>query len=147
MNDLILRTATPAEHPALVELWWASARATHDFVTEADWQAYRPMVAAGISQAEVYVATDAQGRLLGFMALDAAMVDMLFVAPSAHRMGVGTRLLAYARTLKGPLKVDVNEQNAQGVAFYHKQGFVTVARSEVDGTGRPYPILHLAMPA
>jgi hypothetical protein len=33
----------------------------------------------------------------------------------------------------------VNEQNVQAVGFYLHMGFEIVARSELDGTGKPYP--------
>lgn len=145
MTPLSIRAAHSVERDALVDLWWASAQATHDFVAAADFDAYRPMVATALRSAEAYVAINANQAILGFIALDNAMVDMLFVAPSAFRMGVGAQLLAFAKTLKGPLKVAVNEQNLQGLTFYQKQGFQLISRSNLDGTGRPYPILHMAM--
>lgn len=40
------------------------------------------------------------------------------------------------------LKVDVNEQNPQAVGFYEKMGYRKVGRSDVDGMGKPYPLLH-----
>ncbi|MUL77609.1 hypothetical protein [Mycolicibacterium sp. CBMA 226] len=39
--------------------------------------------------------------------------------------------------------IDFYEQNPQAVGFYHRHGFVTLSRSETDGDGRPFPILHL----
>ena len=39
----------------------------------------------------------------------------------------------------------MNEQNEQAVGFYLHQGFVIAGRSELDGTGKPYPILHLQL--
>ena len=45
--------------------------------------------------------------------------------------------------LKGPLVVDVNEQNPQALQFYLAEGFQVVGRSELDGGGRPFPLLHL----
>lgn len=38
---------------------------------------------------------------------------------------------------------DVNEQNEQAIGFYIYKGFSVAGRSELDGTGKPYPILHL----
>jgi putative acetyltransferase len=43
--------------------------------------------------------------------------------------------------------VDVNEQNPEARGFYERLGFTVVARSELDGTGRPFPLLHLRRPA
>jgi putative acetyltransferase len=40
----------------------------------------------------------------------------------------------------------VNEQNEGACAFYRKLGFRQVGRSELDDSGRPFPILHLARP-
>jgi putative acetyltransferase len=38
---------------------------------------------------------------------------------------------------------DVSEQNPQAAGFSVRQGFVAVGRSETDGEGRPFPLLHL----
>ena len=39
--------------------------------------------------------------------------------------------------------LDVNEQNPQAYCFYQKQGFKKYSRSELDGQGNPFPVLHL----
>jgi putative acetyltransferase len=41
----------------------------------------------------------------------------------------------------------VNEQNTAAVAFYKACGFVVEGRSELDETGRPYPLLHMRLEA
>jgi hypothetical protein len=41
--------------------------------------------------------------------------------------------------------VDVNEQNGQAVGFYLRMGFATEGRSELDGMGKPYPLLHMRL--
>jgi putative acetyltransferase len=51
--------------------------------------------------------------------------------------------VAHAQELRGALTVDVNEQNAAARGFYAALGFDVVARSPLDETGRPYPILHM----
>lgn len=43
------------------------------------------------------------------------------------------------------LTVDVNEQNAGAHAFYKKYGFVQTGRSELDGAGKPYPLIHMEL--
>ena len=42
-------------------------------------------------------------------------------------------------------KVDVNEQNNQAVGFYKHIGFNTYKRSDLDGEGKEYPILHMRL--
>jgi putative acetyltransferase len=71
-------------------------------------------------------------------------VVALFIDPDSFRKGAGRRLLDHARTLKGHLTLDVNEQNPQAVRFYEACGFQVVGRSPVDDQGRPFPLLHMA---
>lgn len=69
---------------------------------------------------------------------------MLFVHADTRGRGVGRALLDHAVRELGVRTVDVNEQNEQAVGFYAHSGFTVTARSETDGEGRPYPLLHLA---
>jgi putative acetyltransferase len=46
----------------------------------------------------------------------------------------------------GATTVDVNEQNVGAVAFYRRIGFEVEGRSEVDSTGKPFPLLHMRKP-
>lgn len=119
-------------------------RATHGFLTEQDIQALIPIVRdQALPSLEVWVAADAADQPIGFMGLDGHKLEALFIAPHHFRQGVGQRLLAHARRLKGPLRVDVNEQNPQAVAFYLANGFEPAGRSATDGQGQPFPLLHL----
>jgi putative acetyltransferase len=68
---------------------------------------------------------------------------MLFIHPAYRGKGVGRALLVYAVDTLGILRVDVNEQNEQAVDFYKYFGFKVVGRTELDGMGKPYPILNL----
>jgi len=68
---------------------------------------------------------------------------MLFISPDAQGHGIGSALCQYAIEYLGATKVDVNEQNPRAREFYEKMGFSFVNRSELDGQGKPYPILHL----
>ena len=42
-------------------------------------------------------------------------------------------------------QVVVNEQNNQAVGFYKHIGFNTYKRSDLDGEGKEYPILHMRL--
>ncbi|MEC0178664.1 GNAT family N-acetyltransferase [Paenibacillus favisporus] len=135
------------DHDYLVELWYRAVRETHAFLTEADIAFYRQIVdEQALKHVEVWVEKDDSGVPLGFIGLDGSMVEMLFVDPDRHGQGIGTRLLQYAEQLKGSrLRVDVNEQNDGAYAFYQRYGFVRTGRSELDGSGRPFPLLHLEL--
>lgn len=54
-------------------------------------------------------------------------------------------LATHAINELGATKVDVNEQNEQALGFYQHIGFSVTGRSPVDGQGKPYPLLHMAL--
>ena len=70
---------------------------------------------------------------------------MLFVHPDYRGKQVGKKLLTYSIEKMNVRKVDVNEQNDQAVGFYKRFGFETISRSELDATGKPYPVLHMEL--
>lgn len=37
------------------------------------------------------------------------------------------------------------EQNSQALGFYQHIGFSIIGRSELDGQGKPYPLLHMEL--
>ncbi|WP_405063887.1 GNAT family N-acetyltransferase [Kribbella sp. NBC_01505] len=134
------------EYRRAAELWEASVRATHDFVTEADLEVFRPLVRSafgGIPHLAGLRADD--GTLIGFIGVAEGNVEMLFLDPAYRGQGGGTLLLDHARAEFAAEKVDVNEQNPQAVGFYEHYGFKLVGRSERDSTNKPYPILHMTL--
>ncbi|HXI86638.1 MAG TPA: acetyltransferase [Parvularculaceae bacterium] len=146
MSDDIER-GDNADRTALLAIWEASVRASHDFLEESDIDSLRPVVRdVALAKLELWVAKAERDAIAGFMGLDGAHVEALFIDPPFQGRGFGRRLLDHARALKGPLLVDVNEQNALALSFYLKYGFEIVARSSTDSDGRPFPLLHLAMP-
>ncbi|MDO9405587.1 MAG: GNAT family N-acetyltransferase [Polaromonas sp.] len=68
---------------------------------------------------------------------------MLFIDPAARGAGVGRSLIEFVLNSLQVQRVDVNEPNLQAIGFYEKMGFQVEGRSELDGSGRPYPTLHL----
>jgi putative acetyltransferase len=86
-------------------------------------------------------------NITGFGGTTPGKLEMLFIAPDYRGMGLGKKLLNYAIENYRVTELDVNEQNPQALGFYEKQGFETVGRSEVDGLGRPYPMLRMRLKA
>ncbi|BAV97256.1 GNAT family N-acetyltransferase [Lysobacter enzymogenes] len=141
-----IRERQATDHPQLLELWERSVRATHDFLSDADIAELRPQVRDIYFDAvEIWIYEDAAG-LAGFIGLSGAQVEMLFLEPERRGQGIGTRLLDHARGLRGALTVDVNEHNPQAHGFYRRYGFVDTGRSPLDGQGRPFPLIHMALP-
>jgi len=140
-----IRRATPKDRDVLFDVWLRSVEATHAFVSDADIRAFKPLVRDYLAsnETEFWVLCDADGAVAGFMGMAGPEVESLFLAPEFHGRGGGRRLVEHARTLHGELTVDVNEQNAAAVGFYQACGFVVEGRSDLDGSGRPYPLLHM----
>ena len=142
-----IRKAQPEDHHALLAIWEQSVRASHDFLSEQD---IRRLLIVVRDQAlpclEVWVLCDETETPIGFMGLSGNKLEALFIAPARFRQGAGKLMLHHARKLKGRLLVDVNEQNPKALAFYQHAGFEITARSEQDGQGWPYPLLHMYLP-
>ena len=149
-DDRQVRRARAADLDTLVALWERSVRATHDFLTEADIVALRPLVPEALSDdaLELWVLTERADVPIGFMGLAGDDIAALFLEPAHRGQGGGRRLVAHAQAIRdGDLTVDVNEQNPAAVGFYEALGFVVVGRSPLDDDGRPFPLLHMRRPA
>ncbi len=143
MKDDTISHVTREDYDELLAVWEASVRATHDFLSEADILELKPSVRDVYFPAVRLFCVREAGRIAGFLGLSEDKVEMLFIRPDLRGRGIGRRLMDFAIHEKGIRLVDVNEQNPQAVGFYERLGFRVIARSPVDGQGRPFPLLHL----
>jgi len=141
-----LHTPHLRDYPELPQVWEDSVRATHDFLPDAYILLLREHVLHRYLDAVMLICCkDSQQRIQGFAGVANGRVDMLFVAPSCRGKGIGKRLLHYAIDELNAERLDVNEQNPQALGFYLHEGFEVVGRSQTDGLGQPYPLLHLRL--
>lgn len=141
---LTLEPANASQFERLVSIWESSVRATHFFLTESDITELRPLILnAYLPNLPVFIARDETGTIHGFIGVDGTHIEMLFIDAESRGKGIGAHLLTYAVEKLRADEVDVNEQNPQGVGFYKHMGFVQTGRSEVDGQGKPFPLLHM----
>jgi putative acetyltransferase len=139
-------TVGPDDYARVVEVWEASVRATHTFVTEADIEVIRPLVLDSLPNVpHLLCVRERTGQVAGFIGVEGETVEMLFVHPASRGHGIGRRLLSHAVTTLGADKLDVNEQNPQAIGFYLRMGFEVAGRSAVDSIGKPYPLLHMRL--
>lgn len=138
-----IRQSTPADGERAVQIWRDAVDATHDFLTTEDRAAIEAEVRSFLPAAPLWLAVDADDRPIGFMLLDGSSMEALFIDPVHRGAGVGRALVAHALEHHPTLTTEVNEQNGQAVGFYERLGFVPTGRSERDGQGRAYPLIHL----
>lgn len=128
----------------IISIWESSVRATHDFLKEENIIFFKSFVdQIDFSAMQVYCSVNGDDQLTGFIGVDNKKIEMLFLDPSQIGKGIGKKLLNFAVENLNATELDVNEQNNRAVAFYKKAGFEVYDRTEVDGTGKPFPILKM----
>lgn len=141
---MIIRPATTIDYPAIMAIWESAVTATHDFLDPADFNLFKTLIPESfLPQLRVFIVEEADGNMPAFFGVSEDNLEMLFVQDSARGIGLGKKAIAYVLEQLKIYKVDVNEQNQQAVGFYLKMGYQQVGRSERDGMGKDYPLLHL----
>lgn len=135
--------ASQDDHLTLLNVWEKSVRATHDFLPETMIAELKPLILNEYFHHVLLNKYVIDQQIVGFLGTNDDNIEMLFILPEYRRSGIGKALLDFAVKQLQIYKVDVNEQNLQAVNFYQKMGFHAVSRSELDGQGNPYPLLHL----
>lgn len=140
----MIRKIKETDYPRLIEIWESAVLNTHDFLKEEDFLYYKKQLPVYF-QYVTLVGFEQEGILAGFMGIAEENLEMLFVDNEYRGTGIGKKLIAYATDNLHVTKVDVNEQNTQAVGIYQYMGFNIVRRSELDGEGKEYPILHMQL--
>jgi putative acetyltransferase len=142
---MILESNHPDDHPVLLEIWEASVRSSHDFLSEEKILEIKQIIIEGniLSQVDLYAFENPKKEKVGFLGLSKDKIEMLFIHPQYIGKGVGRKLTEFAYLEKNIQKVEVNEQNRKAVNFYLKMGFEIVNRKPVDNMGNPFPILQM----
>lgn len=140
-----IRLATSEDYPRIMEIWESAVRATHDFLSEEDLQHFKEIIPKEyLPNLEVYLISE-NNEVQGFASVAEGNLEMLFIHDEARGKGLGKKLYQFMKDKTGLTKVDVNEQNPQAIGFYEKMGFKQTGRSEKDGSGKDYPIIHMSL--
>lgn len=141
----LVENVNTTEYPILVGVWERAVRATHHFLNEEDIAFYRERILNEYLDAVTLRCIRKKDEIIGFYGISEQTLEMLFVIPELHGKSVGKTLLQDAIQQFQITKVDVNADNPDALLFYEKNGFHAFERSETDGCGKPYPILHLQL--
>jgi ribosomal protein S18 acetylase RimI-like enzyme len=129
-DAITLRRMREDEAAATCALWTRSKKRAYPWLaieqarTPADdWGYFSGTLC---QRCELWVALRGE-RIAGMMALDGAHVDQLFIDPADQGSGVGSALLAHAKTLhpRG-LSLFTFQRNGRARAFYEARGFRAV---------------------
>ena len=119
----------------LLDTWAAASAIAHPFLTEEFLASERENIPnLYLPNAETWV-FEADGQVVGFIALIGNEVGAVFVQPSHQRNGVGSVLMNKAKGLREELEVEVFVKNTIGRAFYAKYGFESIEEKVHDQTG------------
>ena len=143
---IMINSASQRDYPAIIELWELSVRASHLFLPEDYLQRIKKLLPSILEAVKLFVHLENdQKTITGFLGVTDEKIEMLFIHPDKRGQGIGTLLNKFAIEQLHTYKVDVNEQNEQAVGFYKKIGYEVVGRTEVDGLGKPFPLLQMAL--
>jgi GNAT superfamily N-acetyltransferase len=132
--DLTIRRGTGTDARAAADLWLRARRASSGAIPPAvhDDDDVRAWFASHVvPTAELWVAEDSAGMLIGILVLDGAWVEQLSVEPTMTRRGVGARLLNVAKRERPEgLRLWTFVSNLGAQRFYERHGFVTTRRTD-----------------
>lgn len=142
---LQIRLATEKDYPRIMEIWESAVKATHDFLSEEDFTHFKEVIPRDyLPNLDVYLITE-NGISKGFASVAEGNLEMLFIHNDMRGKGLGKTLYQFMKDKTCLTKIDVNEQNPQAIGFYEKLGFKQTGRSEKDGSGKNYPIIHMSL--
>lgn len=138
-----IRKAYETDYERLMQIWSTAVLATHDFLSQSDFELFHRLIPSEyFPQLDVYL-LEREDKTVVFMAVSDDNLEMLFVDADCHGEGLGKIAVRYVLDVLKVFKVDVNEQNPMAVGFYLRMGYTQIGRSERDGMGKPYPLLHM----
>ncbi|MDQ0506359.1 GNAT family N-acetyltransferase [Xanthobacter agilis] len=135
-----LHPVTPADRPAMADLWVASWVKT---LPEIDFEARRPWLEAHLDTlaagGALTCAAERDGVVAGFVVIHpgTGYLDQIAVAPAFWGQGAAEALMDEAKRLSPALvALDVNQENPRAVRFYQKMGLAVTGEGENPMSGR-----------
>jgi len=121
----------------LLDVWYRASLIAHPFLTPEFFEAERREIAETWMPLAETIVYEADGCVVGFLALIGNEVGAIFVDPDSQGRGIGRELMNAARASRQFLELDVFEANSIGRHFYDAYGFELVDRHLNEATGQP----------
>ena len=116
------------------EIWLDANLQAHDFIAPEYWKDNQEPVKKLLPQAEVYV-YESGGEILGFVGLDGAYIEGIFVAGKAQSNGIGKSLLDFLKAERPELHLNAYQKNTRAIRFYEREGFQIQSEGLDEATG------------
>jgi N-acetylglutamate synthase-like GNAT family acetyltransferase len=141
-----VRISEQADLPEILTIVNEAAQAYRGIIPDDRWhEPYMPPdeLLREMRQGVTFWVAEADARILGVMGIQdkgaVALVRHAYVAPTAQRTGVGTKLLRHVQQLtKTPVLIGTWSDATWAIDFYRRNGFALVSRSETDRLLRTY---------
>lgn len=134
--------ADKKDYGLVLQIWEKSAKKTHHFLSEEDFNYYKEIIPENLNYVNLYLWKD-DHEIIGFSGTSQDELVMLFLDPDFIGKRYGSRILSELIETENIKRVDVNTQNEHAKKFYLNHGFKIESEDELDGFGKPYPITHL----
>ncbi|HUQ77725.1 MAG TPA: GNAT family N-acetyltransferase, partial [Patescibacteria group bacterium] len=145
-STVTIRRADADDGAALGDVWLSSWRATFEFEPgHPDDDVRRWLATEMLPNNETWVAVDADGVVVGLMALSDAMVAHLYLAPPWIGRGLGHRFVDLAKERR-PAGLDLYcfQANSRARHFYEREGFRAIAFGDGSGNEERQPDIRYA---
>lgn len=106
----------------VADIWLDTNIKSHDFIHAQYWKSNFEFVKEALRHAEVYV-YEHDGKIRGFIGLNDAYIEGLFVSDEMQSQGIGKALLDYAKDKRSELLLNVYQKNIRAISFYRREGF------------------------
>lgn len=106
----------------VADIWLSSNLEAHAFIDPMYWKNYYDGAKKAISKAELFI-FESDGHVKGFLGMDGNYIAGLFVSAKFRDQGIGSQLIAAAKSTHSVLTLSVYEKNSRAYRFYIQQGF------------------------
>ena len=118
----------------VADIWLDANLRAHSFISPQYWKGNFETVKKMLPQAEVYVYENDR-EIWGFIGLNGAYIEGIFVSGEMQSRGIGKRLLDFVKTKKTELHLNVYQKNMRAIRFYQREGFKILREGMDEATG------------
>ncbi|WP_294468612.1 GNAT family N-acetyltransferase [uncultured Anaerofustis sp.] len=117
----------------VMKIWLNENLNAHSFIDENYFINNHDIVKEMIPKAEVYIYKKDE-KVIGFIGLDKGYIAGLFIDDNHKRLGIGSKLIDFAKCNYAQLSLYVFKENHNALNFYLKHGFKIISKEMNEDT-------------